>query len=137
MALTEYEPDFTVKTSWPHGEVVIVSVHGESDIATSPLLEETLSGAAARGTNLVVDLTDVRFFDLTTVRVLLSLQRTLDDADRRCVTVMDGWGRRVLALAGLRDELMVTGTVDEAVAAVLDGARSRPVAENSWVDDVV
>jgi anti-sigma B factor antagonist len=138
LALIDEEPELTITTSWPRDEVAVVSVHGESDIGTAPLLEESLSRLAGRGTNVVVDLTDVRFFDLTTVRVLLSLQRKLNDAGRHCVTVMDGWGSRVVALAGLRDELAVTGTVDEAVAAALAGGRSRAGAENgSRIADVV
>jgi anti-anti-sigma factor len=116
--LRERGSEFSVTTSWLRDEVVVASVHGEVDIGTAAQLDEILSRLVGRGSHVVVDLSGVRFFDLTTIRVLRELQRSVGETGHRCVVVMDAWGRRVISLAGLRDELVVVATVADAVESV-------------------
>ncbi|MEA3076140.1 MAG: anti-sigma factor antagonist [Actinomycetota bacterium] len=47
-----------------------ISVHGEVDIATAPLLRSALAGAVAMGARLTVDLAGVTFMDAAGVGVL-------------------------------------------------------------------
>ena len=60
---------------------VMVSLHGELDMATSPLLDRALAAALdGDGTSVVVDLASLTFLDSTAIAVLLAARRRADQA---------------------------------------------------------
>jgi len=72
-------PEFTCVIRREPGRVV-VSVVGEVDIATAPMLQEALRDATMRHTNCIVaDFADVRFIDSSGVQALLAAQQVAAD----------------------------------------------------------
>ena len=60
---------------------VLVRLHGELDMATSPALDQALSSALdGGGTSVVVDLASLTFMDSTGIAVLLGACRRFDEA---------------------------------------------------------
>ncbi len=106
-------------SSTENGDVAVVSVHGEIDVYTAPMLREALDKHVAAGrVRFVVDLTDVSFMDSTALGVLvgrLKLIRAQSGSLR--VVVSQERVRRVFAITGLDKVFALHATVDEALAA--------------------
>lgn len=66
--------DITVGIS-RRGRVIVVAVAGEIDIASTPQLERLLEEACAGGADIVVDLAEVTFMDVSGLRALLDARR--------------------------------------------------------------
>ena len=65
---------------------VLVRLHGELDMATSPALDRALSSAFdGGGTSVVVDLASLTFMDSTGIAVLLGACRRADEAGQSLV----------------------------------------------------
>ena len=89
-------PEFDLTVSdGPDGHVV--SVRGELDVATTPLLQATIADLASRGRPIALDTSEVAFMDSSGLAGLLALRRD------------PGWGR-----------LLVLRSPSEAVTRVLD-----------------
>ena len=86
-------PSFVVATEWL-GDVPVVSLAGELDLATAPALERTLIPLcdAADGP-VIVDLARCTFIDLRGLRVLLAAQEHLERSKQPLALVV---GRSVL-----------------------------------------
>jgi anti-anti-sigma factor len=97
-----------------------VTVRGELDMSTAPLLAEALDGAIRDSAGrFVLDLSDVAFLDSSGVNVLLRARALLGRADREIVVVCPpGQVRRVLELVGVDDLFALYGTREEAAAAL-------------------
>jgi anti-sigma B factor antagonist len=90
-----------------HGDVVVLRLTGELDMASAPELLERVEDALAAGdTRVLVDLTELSFCDSAGLNAFIR-------GDRRC-TGAGGWLRltgasghvaRVLAISGLTDLL--------------------------------
>lgn len=80
---------FVAATEWLEGGVPVVSVTGELDLATAPVLEEALLGVsdAAAGA-VIVDLARCSFIDLRGLRVLLAASERHERADRPLALVV-------------------------------------------------
>jgi anti-sigma B factor antagonist len=101
------------------GESPVVVVTGEIDMATAPMLARELSAAIETGVEAVVlDLTEVTFFDSSGLRVAIVAHRDLGDKGRRLAVVCDPEGhvRRTFALAGLADVLDLHPSREAALA---------------------
>ncbi len=74
---------FVAATDWLQSGVPVVSVTGEIDLATAPVLEEALLGLAdgAAGA-VIVDLARCDFIDLRGLRMLLAARERLERSDR-------------------------------------------------------
>jgi anti-sigma B factor antagonist len=97
----------SVHTQTDDGSPVVV-VTGEIDMATAPMLGRELTAAIESGDGpVVLDLTDVTFFDSSGLRVAIVAHRDLGEQDRRLAVVCspEGHVRRTFALAGLADVL--------------------------------
>jgi anti-sigma B factor antagonist len=106
----------SVHTDTEGGSPVVV-VSGEIDMATAPMLGRELTAAIDAGAGpVVLDLTDVTFFDSSGLRAAVVAHRDLGEQGRRLAVVCDPEGhvRRTFSLAGL--------------AAVLDLHPSREAA---------
>jgi anti-sigma B factor antagonist len=86
----------------------VVVVTGEIDMATAPMLGRELTAAVESGDGpVVLDLSEVTFFDSSGLRVAIVAHRDLGEQGRRLAVVCDPEGhvRRTFALAGLADVL--------------------------------
>ena len=101
------------------GDVTVVRVTGELDLAGSPRLSARLNDVIWRETGDVVVELDVRMIDSTGLAVLLNALRRLDRAGRRLRIVSTQPSvLRALRLTRLSRELRVTDRVDDALAAL-------------------
>jgi anti-sigma B factor antagonist len=108
----------SVNTQTDDGSPVVV-VTGEIDMATAPMLGRELTSAIESGDgSVVLDLTDVTFFDSSGLRVAIVAHRDLGDRGRRLAVVCDPEGhvRRTFALAGLADVLDLHPSREAALA---------------------
>lgn len=85
---------------------VVLAVHGELDISTSPLLDEALTRAlATAAARVVVDLGAVSFMDSTALHVLIRHARTEDGRARLRLTKGSRQTQRVIELSGVAEYL--------------------------------
>ena len=107
--------DFDVRTgSTPDGGV-IVSVHGELDLATAPQLDEALR-ARPPGTRLVIDLSGCTFLDSSGVRVLaLQATEVANQGSRLELVVVDTGIARVLEITGIDTLIDVHPSLEAAL----------------------
>ena len=62
---------------------VVLHLHGELDMATTPVLDQALTSALSNGpTDLVVDLSCLSFMDSTGISMLLSAVQRADEAGK-------------------------------------------------------
>jgi len=89
--------------SEPSGEdVFVVSLAGEHDLYTAPMVQETLRGVLAAGARTtVVDLTETTFLDSTMLHVLLRARKELRDGGRLLLVTNDETIKRVFEIAGI------------------------------------
>jgi anti-sigma B factor antagonist len=97
----------SIHTQTDDGAPVVV-VTGEIDMATAPMLGRELTAAIeSHDGPVVLDLSDVTFFDSSGLRVAIVAHRDLGEEGRRLAVVCnpEGHVRRTFALAGLADVL--------------------------------
>jgi anti-sigma B factor antagonist len=113
----------------PRHDVVVLSVHGEIDIDSVPVLRKFLLSVLEHQTGpVVVDLSEVAFMDSTGLHVLVDTLRRLEPQNRRLAIVCREGGHvhRLLALVGLLDALTVHRSRESAVLGGDDVLRSEP-----------
>jgi anti-sigma B factor antagonist len=104
-ALPCFDTPLRIDTIARDGSLVL-AVHGELDITTSPLLDEAL--AQARSTdaaNIVVDLLAVSFIDSTALHVLIKHAGADEDRARIRLTEASPQIQRLFRLSGALDYL--------------------------------
>ena len=108
----------TVQTE-QRGDVVVVSVAGELDMATAPQLQDQISDLLEKGRNrLVFDLAEVSFCDSTGLSVFVRAKNSTDDAGGTVRLAAPQRGvLRILEVSGLVEVLHTYPTVDGAVTA--------------------
>ncbi|MGH9041821.1 MAG: STAS domain-containing protein [Acidimicrobiia bacterium] len=106
-------PPFEVLTMSSDGEVV-VSVHGEIDMATAPHLWEHLAGAIPGATHrLVVDLRDTPFIDSTGLAVFVrALKRVRHQGSEFVLRSPQANARKILRVTGLDRVMTITDSSD-------------------------
>jgi anti-anti-sigma factor len=105
------------------GEVEIVRLGGEIDLYAAAPLAEALDVAVQRSGFIVIDLTNVRFFDSSALGVVLEARRKAQDVGGNLVLVVAGAeAPRVFQLTGLDRIFPRVGTVEEALEAVRNHA---------------
>ena len=110
-------------------DVAVLSVHGEIDLETAPVLREFLLPILEHQTGpVVVDLSEVAFMDSTGLHVLVDTLRRLEPQNRRLAIVCREVGQvhRLLALVGVLDALTVHRSRESAVLGGDDLLRSEP-----------
>jgi anti-sigma B factor antagonist len=108
----------TVQTE-QRGDVVVVSVAGELDMATAPQLQDQITDLIDRGRcRIVFDLAGVSFCDSTGLSVFVRAKNGCDDVGGVVRLAAPQRGvLRILEVSGLVEVLQTYPTVDEAVAA--------------------
>lgn len=97
----------------------MLTVAGEVDIYTSPVLKNALAAAAAEGcSKVVVDLNGVGFIDSSGLGVLVGALRRAREAggELRVVSAQEGIAR-ILRITGLDRVFALHTTLDEALEA--------------------
>jgi anti-sigma B factor antagonist len=94
---TQFPPPASHKAAVPPGfrctlrdgglDVAWVRVTGELDIATAPILEQTLRRAEQRARRIVLDLRELAFMDSSGVHVILAASIRAEQAGSRLVLV--------------------------------------------------
>lgn len=73
------EPTLSVECSDVAGAPPVVSVSGELDLSSAPILRDALEPVIALGPDqVIIDLSDLRFVDSTGLAVLLEAQARVD-----------------------------------------------------------
>jgi anti-sigma B factor antagonist len=101
-------------------QVAVLSMQGEIDLVTAPMLREALTPVVKLQTGpVVVDLSEVPFMDSTGVHVLMGTLRRLELQNRALALVCreEGQVHRILAWAGLLDIVSVYYSRESAVMA--------------------
>lgn len=101
------------------GEVVVVKLTGDVDLAESPKIHEKLAAIVSNAAlGLVLDLSAVRYLDSAGVRLLFQLQRRLEQTRQhlRLVVPESGVVRRVLAFASLEAHIRIYPAAEAALA---------------------
>ena len=112
--------DFRIDEERAGGGAVVLALHGDADLHAAPLLNSRLEGAIDDGApGIVVDLSDVSFFDSTALGVLVSGMKRLRATRRQLRLVAPrAEVRRLLELTLLDRVLAVDASRDEAIALV-------------------
>lgn len=93
---------------------VVLSVHGEIDLASAPSLESRVE-SLDHGTPVVVDLSGVTFIDSTGLRVLISANEAANEAGGRFhIVASEGPVTKLFAITGVDEWLNVHDTRDSA-----------------------
>jgi anti-sigma B factor antagonist len=93
----------------------LLTVAGELDIATVPLVRERLTAITATGTRrLVVDLRAVSFMDSTALAAFIHAKMRLgDEGTMTLVLEQDSYARLIFEVAGIDGVLDVVETLDD------------------------
>jgi anti-sigma B factor antagonist len=108
----------TVSTE-EQGEVAVVTVAGELDMATAPQLQQEVSRLVDAGkTNLVFDLAEVSFCDSTGLSVFVRARNRCEAAGGGVrLAAPQRAVQRILEVSGLVEVLHTYPTVSEAIAS--------------------
>lgn len=87
----------------------LLSVHGELDLASSPVLEEELQRAREqRPALIIIDLRELDFMDSTGLSILIRAHQAAEEAGHRLAIVNGSRQvRRLLSLTGVADRLTI------------------------------
>jgi anti-sigma B factor antagonist len=113
--------------SHTNGRATTLTVSGELDLVSSPVLERALVESDAK--LIVVDLRGLEFMDSSGLHVLIEAHQGMRDAGRRLVLVRAPEKvQRVFNLTGVSDALTIVDSPDEALARRAGDHASRPEA---------
>jgi anti-anti-sigma factor len=112
-----------IKTSVTRqGDVALLAVHGEVDVATVGALEAAISDALTDGpAALVIDLTAVEFLASAGLQVLVATRERLGENVSYAVVADGPATSRPIQLTGLDQILALHPTVDEALSELEKG----------------
>lgn len=103
------------------GDVLIGSLAGDVDLTNAPDVADQLMPAIPNSVKaFVLDLSDTTHLDSRGVQVLLELVERLHMRRQAAYLVAPKRSaiRRILAVAGVTDSLLITGSVDEALEQI-------------------
>ncbi|NLU63059.1 STAS domain-containing protein [Rhodococcus sp. HNM0563] len=99
--------------------VAVLSVSGDVDLSSAPLLEEEALGLLDEDlSGLIVDLTDVHFLASMGMALLVDLSKRAADSVAFAVVAEGNATARPLELLGLGDVLSIHPRLEDALAAV-------------------
>jgi anti-sigma B factor antagonist len=116
------EPRFSMET---RGDSVVVSVQGELDVTSSQRFGDYLSAAAAGRGRVILDMSGVDFMDTTALAVIVGhWRRQVAEGGAFLLAGARYRYTKALWITGLADRLPMYDTVDEALAASREPART-------------
>jgi len=114
-----------IRLETPEGGPAVLTIDGEHDLHTAPEMRRRIDELIEAGEPIVVDLSPATFVDSSILGVLLDGRRRAAEADIGfAVAQADGAVAvtRVLQVTGLRGELPVHETLEQALS---DAAKGR------------
>src|SRR5579859_5904651 len=108
------QSNFRVEVRTENG-APLLSVQGELDLASSPVLEEELARVTSERPSLVIiDLRELDFMDSTGLSVLIRAHQRAEEAGYR-LGIVNGSRqiRRLLTLTGVADRLTIVDSPEE------------------------
>ncbi|HWG08352.1 MAG TPA: STAS domain-containing protein [Solirubrobacteraceae bacterium] len=110
---------FGIIQSEPDERTSVVALEGELDLERAPSLKWALVDSIDAGkTQLVVDLTLVRFMDSTALSVLVGVNRSLSVGARMAVVCTNANVLKIFELSGMDGTFAIFPTLDEALGHV-------------------
>jgi anti-sigma B factor antagonist len=108
----------TVLSTESRGDSIVITIHGDLDIVTSPRLDECLVGAQSTHQRVILDLADVDFLDTSALAVIVGHWKKLE-ATGGMLALAGARYRytKTLWITGLADKLTMYETVAEALGA--------------------
>lgn len=107
------------------GEVTVIKVEGELDLASAPRLKEPLESALAdAGCGVVLDMSRVTFMDSTAFRVLNDARRRHEHVPL-AISCENRNVLRIFKIAGFERSFTIHPTLEEAISQVQAEAISR------------
>jgi anti-sigma B factor antagonist len=116
---------FAISEPQRHGEVTVLAVQGELDLASAPRLKKPLDELlrdCERG--VILDLAGVTFMDSTAFSVLTQVRRRRDRTPF-AIVCQDPNVLRIFAIAGFDGAFDLCLTLEEALSHLREGAASR------------
>lgn len=112
------------------GDVAVLVVTGETDLATAPMFRRDLDEVMeVTPGDVVLDLTDLDLVDSTALGLMMAAAGRMMIERRALVLVVTrGHVLRVLAITGVRDLFSIVPTRAEAMTRISSGWASRKVA---------
>lgn len=100
-----------------HGDVVVLRLRGEHDIASKSRLANALIDHAWEGPGVVVSLVETQFIDSAVINVLFRADAHIQERGKRLVlhVATESVVRRVLEITQLSSKLPSTGSLEEAL----------------------
>ncbi|MBY6365544.1 STAS domain-containing protein [Rhodococcoides corynebacterioides] len=125
MSVAENSTDsFRVDTELQNG-AAILTVVGELDLATAPILQDAVDAVRSEATEaLVVDLTGVEFLASAGMTVLVQSHQSVPDGVTFSVVAVGAATARPLQLVGLDETFPIHASRQDALAATRDARRS-------------
>ncbi|AMY19795.1 MULTISPECIES: STAS domain-containing protein [Nocardiaceae] len=125
MSVAENSTDsFRVDTELQNG-AAILTVVGELDLATAPILQDAVDAVRGEATEaLVVDLTGVEFLASAGMTVLVQSHQSVPDGVVFSVVATGAATARPLQLVGLDETFPIHASRQDALAATGDARRS-------------
>jgi anti-sigma B factor antagonist len=100
------------------GDSMVITVHGDLDIITSPRLDECLTRAQSSHQRVILDLADVDFLDTSALAVIVGHWKKLEAAGGMLALAGARYRyTKTLWITGLADKLTLYETVAEALDA--------------------
>lgn len=112
-------------TTQARGDSVVVTIHGDLDIVTSPALDECLTELEASHDRIILDLSDVDFLDTSALAVIVGHWKKAESAGG--MLGLSGARYRytkTLWITGLADRLPLYETLDQALTAQAQAAEA-------------
>lgn len=93
---------------------VVLSIHGELDLASAPLLQSEIESVETEGATLVLDLEDLEFVDSTGLRIILAAHdRAQERGQEFAVTRGSRQVQRLLSITRAGEHLRIIESPDE------------------------
>ena len=101
-----------------HGDSMVITIHGDLDIVTSPQLDACLTQAQVTHNRIILDLADVDFLDTSALAVIVGHWKRVEAAGG--LLALSGARYRytkTLWITGLADKLTLYDTLDQGLLA--------------------
>ncbi|HXM87440.1 MAG TPA: STAS domain-containing protein [Solirubrobacteraceae bacterium] len=110
---------FGVIQSQPDEQTSVVALEGELDLERAPSLKWALVDSLDAGyTQIVVDLTHVRFMDSTALSVLVGVNKSLDIGSRLALVCVNSNVLKIFELSGMDGAFAIFATIEQALVHV-------------------
>ena len=110
---------FGIIQSQPDERTTVVALEGELDLERAPSLKWALIDSVDAGrSQLVVDLSQVRFMDSTALSVLVGVDKSLGEGARMAIVCVNANVLKIFELSGMDGVFAIFPAVDDALAHV-------------------